>query len=298
MKRIVSGLMIVVWLVTIVGGCQTESPSGANARSVPGGNDKFAPPTEIVPLRTIQVSSGSVQLLSQTLDRDRSAVLFDLRMQWNDGTQERLLFSAGIRIDGDSTQCDLWTRLADTGGKVLWGYDLANDLSEPNVLSISEASSNDQLTIRIDRRDSLRQVETHTWANGNRFVYEFTREAFGQVETGRTLNSELEAELDGLRHQFESTYDFGSSLNSNKYGFLTNDLISSDLLGEGHSSDGDEVGSELYNKYLLPICLVLQSGAMAKCLLGGGPLNALCWGLAISAFVCYVFNAVLDLLGV
>ncbi|MCX6832538.1 MAG: hypothetical protein NT028_10500 [candidate division Zixibacteria bacterium] len=297
MKRIVSALMIVVWLATIVGGCQTESPSGANVQDKSSSNNKFgklAPPTEIFLPRIIEVSDGSVELVSRTLDRARSAVVFDLRMRWNDGTQESLLLSAGIRIVGDSTQCDLWTRLADTGGKVLWGYDLANDLSEPNVLSISEASSNDQLTIRIDRRDSRSQVETHTWANGNRFVYEFTREALEQVEAGRALTTELETELDGLRQQFDSTYDFGSSLNSNKYGFLTNDLISNDLIDRESIPAGDGLA---YNKILLPICMLLQSGAYAKCFLGG-PANALCWALAISAFVCYVFNAILDLLGV
>jgi hypothetical protein len=230
-------------------------------------------------------------LVSRKLDRARSAVLFDLKMRWKDGTQESLLFSMGVRIDGDSTQCDLWTRLTNTGGKVLWGYDLANDLSEPNVLSIGETSSNDQLTIRMDRRDSLRQVETHTWANGNRFVYEFTREAFGQVEAGRTLTPKIETELDGLRRQFDSTYDFGSSLNSNKYGFLTNDLISNDLLDRENIPESDGV---VYNKYLLPICLVLSAAATAKCFLGGGPLNPVCWALTISALVCYVFNAILD----
>jgi hypothetical protein len=269
MKRIISGLMIVVWLATIVGGCQKDST--------------------VTPASTpiITVDNAKVTVLSYQADAAKRTITFALQIAWLDGSSEQTTFRIGMfeNVDG---QNGVSATLADQS-KLLWNYTSTIDVATESIYSITEKSTDDLLTLTAYERDGNR-TEIYTNKLGQSITFEIPAVLSEKILNKATLTSNEDQLAKATYAKFRSFHSGSTSLENNRYGLLVNALINSRLLTDvvprsntvGKLTSGEDNRLHWTKK----LCIACKACAAIKCFLGG-PANPLCDACAGCAAACW-----------
>jgi outer membrane murein-binding lipoprotein Lpp len=280
MKRIVTGLMMAVWLSTmIIGGCQKEST---------------VTPT---PTSVITVDNAKVTVLNYQADAAKRTITFALQIAWLDGSSEQTTFRIGMfeNVDG---QNGVSATLSDQS-KLLWNYTSSIDVATESIVSITEKSTDDLLTLTAYEQDGIR-TEIYTDRLGQSITFEIPAGLSEKILNKATLTSK-EAELANATYaKFRSFYSGSSSLENNRYGFLVNALMNSRLLTDivPRSNSVGKLASQEDNvpDWEKKLCNLCKACALIKCWFGG-PANSLCAACTGCVAACYLADFICDIFG-
>jgi hypothetical protein len=229
MKRIVSGLMIVVWLATIVGGCQTKSPSGADQSKGSGKPDlTTAPPDLEATIAEFDLSVANVKVKEFSSDPEQGKIWVNVRLAWVGGEVSRNV----ITFSSHTTE-NAWdgasVRLGDENGNLLWEYALDWDVNDTTWVRITERTDIDVLSIKKFAPVGMINTEVYEF-NGTQksFTYPqyLTDAQLNRSTTG--LTEEDQALLEELKGEFQSFYNLDNSLSENRNGELLTQLLIDD----------------------------------------------------------------------
>jgi hypothetical protein len=280
MKRIVSGLMMAVWLSTmIIGGCQKDSTVAPT--STP----------------TITVDNAKVTVLNYQLDTTNLAVTFALQIAWLDGSSEQTTFRIGMfeNVDG---QNGVSATLSDQS-KLLWNYTSTIDVATESIYSITEKSTDDLLTIATYERDGIR-TEIYTNKLGQSITFEIPAGLSEKILNKATLTSNEDKLVNATSAKFRSFHSGSTSLENNRYGFLVNALINSRLLTDvvPRSNSVGKLASQEDSRpgWQEKLCNGCEVCALVKCFVGG-PANSVCAACTGCVVGCYVADFICDIFG-
>ncbi len=132
MKKIISGIMIVVWLATLVGGCnQTSRPSSSQETAV----------------AQFELESAKVRVTHFAYDSQQGSFQVNMQLAWSGGevTKNVAAFTAQ-RLNGAWNGASV--SLRDERGKLLWEYFIDWDINDTTWIRIQERTDRDALSIK------------------------------------------------------------------------------------------------------------------------------------------------------
>lgn len=229
MKRIVSGLMIVVWLASIIGGCQTKSPSGADQSKDSGKPDlTTAPPDLEATIAEFDLSVANVEVKGFSFDPEQRKVCINVRFAWIGGEVTYNVITVSSHTS-DNTWDGASVRLGDENGNLLWEYVLDWDANDTTWMRITEQTGSDTLSIKKFLPIGSTATEVYTF-NGTQmsvtlplFFHDYL-----QNPTAFRLTAEDQALLQQTQAEFLTFYGTGNSLSENRYGIILTQMLVAD----------------------------------------------------------------------
>jgi hypothetical protein len=280
MKRIVSRLMIVVWLSMIVGGCQKDST--VTPASAP----------------IITVDNAKVTVLSYQADAAKRDVTFALKIAWLDGSTEQTTFRIGM-FENVGGQNGVSTTLSDQS-RLLWNYTSSIDVATESVFSITEKSTDDLLTLTAYERDGIR-TEIYTDKVGQSIAFAIPAGLSEKILNKATLTSNEDKLANATFAKFRSFHSGSTSLENNRYGFLVNGLMNSRLLTDivPRSNSVGKVTSQEDKRpsWWDAMCIGCKACVAIKCWFGAlaNPVCAACAGCTAGCYIVEFIVKVFDL---
>jgi hypothetical protein len=277
MKRVICGVMVVVWLATIVGGCQ----KGSTAASTPP--------------QVAVLDNATVEVVSHEVDIANLSATFKTRITWNDGLSEDAILRLGLfeNVDGRN---GAYIALSDEE-KLLWKYTSSIDVATESTYSITEESCDDLLTLTVSEKDGVRS-ETYGDRHDNTITIEIPTPLVDKMLSKTALNSEESQITEAACAKFRSFYNGSTSLEGNRYGNLVNAMIGSQVLTDAvpvaafKSGHSDPTQGMPWHKKL---CLACKACTAIKCFLF--PANPVCAACAGCAAACYVVEFICSIVG-
>jgi hypothetical protein len=213
MKRIVCGLMMAVWLATmIIGGCSQESAPSTSQNA---------------PIAQFDLSTAKAMVTHFSRDSQRREVQVDVQLVWAGGEVSKnvVTFSAQTR---DNAWDGAHVSLGDEHGRLLWEYTLGWDVNDMTWVRITERTDKDVLSIR--KLPTAGMITEEYEFNGKQKSFTYPQSLTDGLSNPKTaaLTEADQALLEKLRGEFQNFYNSDNSLSENRYGVLLTELLSDD----------------------------------------------------------------------
>lgn len=280
--RILLGVVLVILANLFVGGCESNHSADYSVLpAVPTEKVSLPAVVSVEPIGAADLEIGRVDIISYVIDSLKKSVELKLHVFWKAGGDEYLVFRVGYTTTGSKSA--LVTNLSSISRNLLWEYLFVVDTNK--ITTITERSSNDQLTMVFDNRDPQKRIESHIDRRGRVTRYEYPPDLLDryQFEKG-SLSDEENLLIASMQSRFASSYDSKGSLNNNKYGHLVSEMIAVNIV---KTALGDAVGSPEKVTDLEAFCSGLCIVTGIKCIFGA-IFNPFCDGLAVACLACEI----------
>jgi hypothetical protein len=225
MKRLISGLMIIIWLATIVGGCQTKGTDQSK------GDSKLelteAPP-EPLTIAEFDLSVANVEVKEFSSDLEQGKVWVNAKITWTaGGISHNVITFKSHKTDNAWDGASVG--LADENDSLLWEYALDWDVNDTTWVRITERTVLDVLSIKKFAPVGTTITEVYVY-NGTQQTFTYPQYlSVAQLNRSTTGLSEADqALLEELQEEFQSFYNIDNSLSDNRNGTLLTQLLSDD----------------------------------------------------------------------
>jgi hypothetical protein len=282
-RILLSIVALVILANLLISGCEDNHSTDYN--TLPASVEKVSSPVAISvePIETANLEIGRVDIVSCAIDSLTKSVEIKLHVFWKAGGDEYLVFRAGYTSTGSKSA--LITNLSNTSRNLLWEYLFVVDTNK--ITTITERSSNDQLTMVFDNRDPQKRIENHIDRRGRVTRYEYPPDLLDRYQFEKaSLSKEENLLIASMQSRFASSYDSNGSLNNNKYGHLVTEMISVNIV---KTALGDQVSVSNPEKVtdLEAFCAGLCIATGIKCIFGA-IFNPFCDGLALACLACEI----------
>jgi hypothetical protein len=273
MKRIVSGLMMAIWLVTIVGGCQSEGRHNG-VQSIGGQSVSANFDTQI----------GKVVAYEKGFDSTKLRASVDLGIAWpGEEAIDKCKFSVGLYQQGE--QKGLQATVRSVEGTLLWQYTLAVQKGEQSSFILTEKSIDDSLSV-IVTRGKEQCTETYFRAGADPLVLSYPDGLVDRALQGLELSTGESRKVQDLAKAYQQWVNPHSTLNNNRYANLINAL-------KNESDFAAYLGPAALAKSAITekcrdcgdVCFWARTCAIIKCLIPGNPICWACTGVSLGCWL-------------